>query len=117
MDHLSTGYLGGSNRNEGESCSKGRSSFTAELMARLYKHPLVEDDLAEIYAYIVRKSGHRKIALEVYDTIEQAFFQILENPLLGNPFPCDIPSLQGLQRYFVQSYKLRYHISPILSEF
>ena len=79
-------------------------------MGKLSKHPAVEDDLAEIFAYIAHRSGYPEIALEVYDTIAASFQQLANNRFLGRAYQTGIPELEGLQRFLVQRYKRRYHV-------
>ena len=79
-------------------------------MGSLSKHPSVEDDLADIYAYIAHRSGSPEIALKVYDTIVGSFQQLARNRFLGRAYETGLPELEGLQRFLIQRYKRRYHV-------
>ena len=83
--------------------------FSIRGMGNLSLHPLVEEDLAQIHAYISGKAD-LETADEVYETIKGAFRRLLSNPFIGAEFITGIPKLEGLQRYMVKPFKRRYHV-------
>ena len=71
-------------------------------MAEVFKTPLAETDLLNIWLYIARDNP--AAADRVYDAIEKTFDLLVSMPEIGTVYSSKQAKLQGLRSFPVKSY-------------